>query len=159
MLNKDELYIKYYKSPIGILEIVTNSKFLLEINFTESLGLDSQSNCECIKNTCYELDEYFKGNLINFSVKILQVGTEFQNNVWNELKKIPYGSVVSYKDVAKNIQSPKAVRAVGNANNKNKIPIIIPCHRVIGSNGKLVGYAGEIWRKEWLINHEAKHRK
>lgn len=87
------------------------------------------------------------------------VGTEFQKKVWNELLKIPFGKTVSYKAIAIGIRNQKAVRAVGNANNKNNISIIIPCHRVIGSNGKLVGYGGGLWRKKWLIDFENECKK
>ncbi len=104
----------------------------------------------CIK----QLDEYFNCNRKNFSLKLYLVGTEFQKRVWNELLKIPFGKTVTYKDIAIGIRNHKAVRAVGNANNKNNISIIIPCHRVIGSDGKLVGYGGGLWRKKWLIDFE-----
>jgi methylated-DNA-[protein]-cysteine S-methyltransferase len=101
-----------------------------------------------------KVDEYFRGARKKFSLKLLPQGTPFQKLVWQQLKRIPYGKVVSYGDVARAIGKPHAFRAVGNANNKNPIGIIIPCHRVIGSDGKLVGYGSGIWRKEWLLKHE-----
>jgi len=89
-----------------------------------------------------------------FEIEFELKGTEFQNKVWSEVNKIPFGKTVSYLEIANNLQNPNSIRAVGNANSKNKIPIVIPCHRVIGMNGKLVGYSGKLWRKEWLLKHE-----
>lgn len=147
------MFCDYYESPIGLLEIVTNNLKVLEINFVNKKEENiNQNNVtkQCIK----ELDEYFNGIRKKFDVKLELRGTDFQKNVWNELEKIEYGEVKTYKDIAININNEKAVRAVGNANNKNKIPIIIPCHRVIGASGKLVGYAGGLDKKQWLLNHE-----
>jgi O-6-methylguanine DNA methyltransferase len=97
---------------------------------------------------------YFKGRRQKFSVPLLLQGTDFQKSVWRQLKKIPFGRTASYAEIAKAIGNPRAFRAVGNANNKNPIPIMIPCHRVIGSDGQLVGFGGGLWRKEWLLSHE-----
>ncbi len=109
-----------------------------------------EENQHCIE----ELKEYLKGNLRKFTVRIRTYGTDFQKKVWKELMNIPHGEVRSYKEIASNIGSPKASRAVGGANNKNNIPIIIPCHRVIGSNKTLVGYAGGIEMKKKLLEIE-----
>lgn len=106
-----------------------------------------------------ELNKYFTGKLRVFEVPVVLEGTNFQKRVWQELMKVPYGESMTYGEIARAIGSPKAARAVGNANNKNKLPIIIPCHRIIGSSGKLTGYAGGLDRKTWLINHEEKYRK
>jgi methylated-DNA-[protein]-cysteine S-methyltransferase len=100
------------------------------------------------------LDEYFKGKRQNFSLELQLEGTDFQKKVWEQLQKIPYGETASYKDVAVAIGNEKAVRAVGGANGMNNIAIIIPCHRVIGADGNLVGFGGGLWRKVWLLNHE-----
>jgi methylated-DNA-[protein]-cysteine S-methyltransferase len=105
-----------------------------------------------------ELNEYISGERKVFSVKLNLEGTEFQKKVWNELIKIPYGKLYTYKQIATLVGNENASRAVGTANNKNPIPIIIPCHRVIGSNGKLVGYAGGLKLKEQLINHECRYK-
>jgi methylated-DNA-[protein]-cysteine S-methyltransferase len=110
---------------------------------------------ECLR----QLDEYFKGKRKKFSVPLLLDGTDFQKAVWRQLQRIPCGQTASYGDVARAIGSPQAFRAVGNANNKNPIPLIIPCHRVIGSDGKLVGFGSGIWRKEWLLDHEKSFRQ
>jgi len=109
---------------------------------------------QCLKDCVRQLDEYFIGKRKEFELELLPQGTPFQMKVWQKLMEIPYGKTASYKDIAEAVDSPKAVRAVGGANNKNKICIIIPCHRVIGSDGSLVGYGGGIWRKEWLLKHE-----
>lgn len=106
------------------------------------------------KYAVYEINEYLKGSLKKFTVEPMFYGTEFQKKVWYELMNIPYGEVRSYKQVAEKVESPKAYRAVGLANNKNNIPIIIPCHRVIGSNNSLVGYAGGIDMKKRLLEIE-----
>ncbi len=160
------MYINIYKSPIGLLEIATTEKGLCYINFVEDKKSNAKQYDETKDNFLSEesirvynevinqLDEYFNGERKEFDIDLVLDGTEFQSRVWNELNNIPYGEIRSYKDIAEAIDSPKGYRAVGNANNKNKIPIIIPCHRVVGSNGKLVGYAGGMWRKEWLLNHE-----
>ena len=111
---------------------------------------------EIIKACISQLDEYFVGKGFEFDLKLLQPGTPFQQDVWEGLQKIKYGNTLSYLSFSKQLGNAKAIRAVGTANGKNNIAIIVPCHRIIGSNGSLVGYAGELWRKKWLLNHEAK---
>jgi methylated-DNA-[protein]-cysteine S-methyltransferase len=101
-----------------------------------------------------QLDEYFKGERREFTFPYILEGTIFQKNVWNALTGILYVNTGSYKDIAVSIGNEKAIRAVGSANGRNKLSIVIPCHRIIGSNGKLTGYAGGLWRKEWLLQHE-----
>jgi len=103
-----------------------------------------------------QLKEYFKGKRKEFSLPVVTPGTEFQQAVWKEIRNIPYGSTKSYGDQAKSLNNPASVRAVANANGANRISIIIPCHRVIGSDGSLVGYGGGLKRKKWLIDHEKK---
>ncbi|MBU5486342.1 methylated-DNA--[protein]-cysteine S-methyltransferase [Clostridium sp. MSJ-11] len=147
------MYIGYYKSPIGLIEIGCDEKNILKLNFVDS-KLELEKKNDLLVLCLEELDEYFLGKRKTFSVPCAFNGTEFQKSVWIALTKIPYGDTCTYKDIAINIGNPKAVRAVGGANNKNKISIILPCHRVIGSNGNLIGYGGELWRKEWLLEHE-----
>lgn len=103
------------------------------------------------------MDEYFAGKRKDFELPIIQNGTEFQKQVWTELLQIPYGKTVSYQELSKRIGNVKAVRAVGTCNGSNKHCIIVPCHRVIGKNGALTGYGGDLWRKKWLLQHEAKY--
>ena len=104
-----------------------------------------------------ELDEYFNGNRQEFSVTLAPEGTSFQNRVWSALSKIPFGSTVSYLELAETLGNKGSIRAAANANAKNPVAILIPCHRVIGGNGKLTGYAGGLWRKKWLIDHEKRY--
>jgi len=143
----------YFESPIGRIEISGDEKGISSVEFFEDRKNISR-NTGHLKNCLKQLDEYFSGKRKSFSLKLNLKGTEFQKKVWKVLLKIPFGETVSYLDVAKGIGNEKAVRAVGNANNKNNISIIIPCHRVIGSNGKLIGYGGGLWRKKWLIDFE-----
>ncbi len=145
-------YKGYLKSVIGVLEIICNDIALVAINFVDIEKDENPNNI--VKQTKEQLTEYFEGKREAFTIPLNIVGTDFQKLVWAELQKIPYGKTASYKQIAQNINNPKAVRAVGTANSKNKIPIIIPCHRVIGNNGKLSGYAGGVWRKEKLLEIE-----
>ncbi len=148
----------YYKTDIGYLEITGNQEGVLSIDFLDEAPPKTKEIHPSLNETIKQLDEYFKGNRMEFDVKIHPQlkGTEFQKKVWNELKKIPFGKTVSYRDIAIGVGNEKATRAVGNANRNNQIVIIIPCHRVVGSNGKLTGFGGGLWRKEWLLNHERK---
>ena len=145
-------YSLCFSSPIGFLTVREENDLITEINFKKSdISTKTPLLCEAKK----QLTAYFNNKLTNFSLPILITGTEFQQSVYETLLIIPYGYTVSYKDIAREIGNPEAARAVGNANNKNKIPIIIPCHRVIGSNGSLTGYAGGLEIKKYLIDLEA----
>lgn len=145
----------YYKTPIGWAEITANESAILSVNLVDKpAGKNTPADVPVLKKCVKELEEYFMGRRKNFSVKLEKEGTDFQKNVWNELEKIPFGKTASYEDVAVKIGNKKAVRAVGLANSKNPHWIIVPCHRVIGKNKKLVGYAGGLDRKEWLLEHE-----
>lgn len=147
------LYTAYYSSPIGVIEVKGSLQGITSLYFVEE-DIISSSIPECLKECINQLDEYFKGIRKDFTVKLQIDGTEFRKSVWNKLLDIPYGETCSYMDIAIAIGNKKAVRAVGGANHNNKISIIIPCHRVIGSTGSLTGYGGGLWRKEWLLNHE-----
>lgn len=141
-----------YNTRIGLVEICADEKSLLEISFGSGGGPGiPEVETPLIRKAREQLDEYFEGNRQTFDLPISLEGTVFQQQVWNALMEIPYGETRSYKDIAVAIGNPKAVRAVGMANNKNKIPVIIPCHRVIGSNGSLVGYAGGLDVKAQLL--------
>ena len=150
--------IYYYNSTVGTIRYVCDDKFLLEISFVKKIGQNPKSFSK-IGATCKrELDEYFAGKLKKFTVPFeIKSGTIFQRKVWKALRDIPYAQTKSYKEIAIDIGAPKAARAVGGANNKNPISIIIPCHRVIGSSGKLVGYASGLEIKKRLIEIEAKN--
>ena len=135
--------------------IVADTKSLLALKFNKiKLGGAIYKKTSIIQKAIKELEEYFDGKRQDFDICLNPEGTEFQHRVWNNLRKIPYGKTISYKQLAEMAGNPKASRAVGMANNKNPLPIFIPCHRVIGSNGKLVGYAGGLDLKRELINLE-----
>ncbi|WP_160680786.1 methylated-DNA--[protein]-cysteine S-methyltransferase [Clostridium sp. C8-1-8] len=154
----DIKYTAYYNSPIGTLEIIANETHIIGLDFVDCNFKDLRNdlkNENFIINSCIvQLDEYFKKQRTTFELPLAPEGTDFQKTVWKALTKVDFGCIKTYKDIAISIDNPKAVRAVGGANNKNPIPLIIPCHRIIGSSGKLVGYSGGLWRKEWLLNHE-----
>lgn len=147
-------YYGYYNSPIGILEIICSENVLLSVMFVEKEKLVGKVNNAVLENTIKQLDEYFDGRRKEFNIKMELEGTDFQKQVWSELLKIPFGETISYKNLAIRIGNEKSSRAVGNANGKNMIWIIIPCHRVIGTDGSLTGYAGGLERKQWLLEHE-----
>ena len=148
------LYTLYFDSPIGVLEIKTDDYSLLSVLIVGKKEKSSRVVPLIIRETYKQLNEYFEGNRTGFNLRILLEGTDFQKKVWNQLLNIPYGEINTYKGIAEKVGNIKASRAVGNANNKNKLLIIIPCHRVIGSDGKLNGYREGTDKKEWLINHE-----
>jgi methylated-DNA-[protein]-cysteine S-methyltransferase len=154
----DKEYKTYYQSEIGLLEIVGTSQVVNAINFSEaeekSQNLDEVDMPLAVAECLAQLDEYFKGERQTFSLNLDPEGTEFQKAVWQQVATIPYGQTASYLEMARLVGDEKAVRAVGAANGQNKIVIIIPCHRVVGSDGKLTGYGGGLWRKAWLLNHE-----
>jgi methylated-DNA-[protein]-cysteine S-methyltransferase len=151
-----------HQSPIGILEIVGTKEAIISIMFKEKDEIENVSHEDTpdVLKLCHlQLIEYFKGERVKFSFPYLMEGTNFQQTVWKALKQIPYAETGSYKDIAVAIGNEKAIRAVGSANGKNKLSIVIPCHRIIGSDGKLTGYAGGLWRKEWLLEHELTFKK
>ena len=153
-------YHMHYQSPIGTIEIISTDTAICSIMFSDEkqTQLNEQPNLPKVIQDCYdELDHYFKGERREFTIPFVLNGTSFQQTVWNALLTIPYGQTANYQDIASAIENRKAIRAVGNANGKNKLSIIIPCHRVIGSDGSLTGYAGGLWRKEWLLQHEQRH--
>ena len=152
--------IFYYDSPIGGLGIGEENKCLTHIVFgNEQINDYIIKETEFIKAVHLQLEEYFNGKRHEFDIPLKFIyGTPFQQEVWQALMKIPYGETKSYKDIAQMINHPKAVRAVGGANNRNNIPIIIPCHRVIGANGSLVGYGGGLDKKIFLLELEKNNR-
>ncbi|AQW80545.1 O6-alkylguanine-DNA-alkyltransferase [Campylobacter pinnipediorum subsp. pinnipediorum] len=151
----DEIYIK---TPIGILKIIADKQAVHEINFVKHYK-DTQSKNDVLNLCANEIYRYFKGDLKAFTTPIFLKGTDFKIQVYNEIEKIPYGMTATYKQIAENIGHKNAFRAVGNANATNKIPIIIPCHRVVSTNG-LGGYSGGdgVKTKEFLLNFEQKYR-
>lgn len=151
---KNELHYKYINSPIGWLKLIASKNSLVEILFIDRPETDSPTHNDILLRTESQLEEYFKGKRKTFEIEISANGTPFQKNVWKNVSDIRFGETTSYLEIAKQTGSEKNTRAVGMANGKNPIPIIIPCHRIIGSNGKLTGYAGGLERKRWLLQHE-----
>ena len=159
MLRKKQINMPYYyshKTPIGEIWIVEDNNYIVKIKYKIDFHGMTKKETELIKKTRQQLTEYFAGGRKNFDIPIKLTGTAFQRQVWTALQTIPYGEVWSYKRLAEAVGSPKGYRAVGMANNRNPISIIVPCHRVIGINGDLVGYAGGIDKKKYLLNIEQK---
>lgn len=146
---------KYQFENISLYLVATKTHFI-NIHFNQPQKALFQTT-ELLSMATIQLDEYFQGKRTVFSLPFKLTGTPFQLAVWKELQNIPYGQTTSYKEIAQKINKPKAYRAVGMANNKNPLPIIIPCHRVIGSNGKLTGYAGGLNFKNYLLQLEKSH--
>lgn len=149
------MYTSYIPSPVGTLKLQCNEDGITAVSFWE--GDTAPADKHPLLLECQQqLKEYFAGQRKMFSMPLNLEGTTFQTKVWTALQHIPYGRTVSYMDLSKTLGDVKAIRAVGTANGRNAIAIIIPCHRVIGSNAKLIGYAGGLWRKQWLLEHEAR---
>ena len=155
--SMQEYYYTYYESPVGLLKIGGTDSYITELSFLDNshqltYGVPGVSD---ILHQCTEqLIEFFQGRRKSFNIPIHQEGTDFQQRVWNQLMQIPFGRTISYMDLAKRMGDPKVVRAAANTNGKNKIAIIVPCHRVIGTDKSLVGYSGGMQRKKWLLQHE-----
>ena len=143
-----------YNTILGSIIILSENQKITNISFNHCAKIYNKNETELIYNTYIQIDEYLKRKRKYFDIPINPKGTDFMKKVWKQLSKIPYGETRSYKDIAISIGNPKAYRAVGIANNKNPIPIIIPCHRVIGCNGKLIGYSGGLIIKKTLLDIE-----
>ncbi|WP_242220829.1 methylated-DNA--[protein]-cysteine S-methyltransferase [Bacillus cereus group sp. BfR-BA-01380] len=146
------MYQAYYKSELGWIEVKGDEDGISSVLFVEQKQEDAPH--PIVEQCVMELDEYFHKKRTEFTVPLQAKGTSFQKQVWDALGSVSYGKSASYLDIAEKIGNPKAVRAIGGANSRNPISIIVPCHRIIGKSGKLVGYEGGLWRKEWLLKHE-----
>ena len=146
----------YYQSPLGWLEIAGSETHISALHFVDEPGQTASEPAAVLAECVQQLREYFDGQRVKFTVSLHPSGTPFQRQVWAELAKIPYGQTLSYRELAERLKQPNAFRAVGNANGKNPISIILPCHRVVGSDGSLTGYGGGLWRKRWLLEHEGR---
>jgi methylated-DNA-[protein]-cysteine S-methyltransferase len=152
----------YYESPIGLLEITGGRSGIESVSFVERRKERRKRNApnagvpRTLEECASQLKEYFEGSRKTFDLRLAPSGTVFQKRVWRALLGIPWGRTKSYRDIARTVGNPLATRAVGGANHSNPIVIIIPCHRVVGSDGRLTGYGGGLWRKEWLLAHEAR---
>lgn len=153
------LQTTYYKTPIGIAKIEGDENGIQSISVLDENALPTISfhkkTPSCLQNCVMQLDEYFAGKRTDFDLQLNPQGTSFQQSVWNELLNIPFGRTRTYLEQTKQLGDVKAIRAVASANGKNPIWIVIPCHRVVGSDGSLTGYAGGVWRKKWLLEHES----
>lgn len=144
----------YLRTPLGLLEIIDEGGAVTEVHFIQPSPTVRSEASPSLDACVRQLDEYFAGRRRRFDLNLDPRGTDFEKRVWDELLKIPFGKTSSYGQIAETIGRSRAVRAVGGANGKNPIAVIIPCHRVIGGKGTLVGYGGGLWRKEWLLTHE-----
>ncbi|WP_114784105.1 methylated-DNA--[protein]-cysteine S-methyltransferase [Botryobacter ruber] len=144
-----------FHSPIGYLIITGSDKGLHSLTFSDEPVLSDTTGLPAPLAACVQqLSEYFAGSRKVFDLPLAPAGTPFQLQVWAQLQSIPFGKTASYLDVAKGLSAEKAIRAVGAANGKNPLCLLVPCHRVIGSDGSLTGYSGGLWRKKWLLQHE-----
>ncbi len=143
----------YIKTPLGIAKISGDENGISVISIL-SEGEVSTTIPQILQEAVQQLHHYFEGKITDFDFPINPSGTEFQKKVWAELLKIPFGKTMSYMDLSKKLGDVKAIRAVASANGKNPLWIVVPCHRVIGTDGSLTGYAGGLWRKKWLLEHE-----
>ena len=143
----------YIKTPLGIATIIGDENGVSEISVSQE-GEVSIIIPAVLQEAVLQLQDYFEKNRTSFDFKINLKGTEFQQKVWKGLLEIPFGKTMSYMELSKNMGDAKAIRAVASANGKNPLWIVVPCHRVIGADGSLTGYAGGLWRKKWLLEHE-----
>ena len=143
----------FFKCQLGLVKIVGDANGISEISILDK-GEVSESIPNHLEQAVIQLQEYFEGKRTHFNLKLNLKGTEFQQRVWQELLNIPFGKTLSYLELSKKLGDVKAIRAVAAANGKNPLWIVVPCHRVIGTDGSLTGYAGGLWRKKWLLEHE-----
>ncbi len=149
----------FLNTPIGNLEITGNDEGIVSIAFTDATEIVSSDIPNCLKDCVRQLQEYFSGQRNTFSLVLQPTGTNFQKKVWNSIQNIPFGKTTSYKEQSSVLDTTKAIRAIANANAKNPLLIVIPCHRIIGSNGELTGYSGGRYRKKWLLDYESKNKQ
>ncbi|MCL9809648.1 methylated-DNA--[protein]-cysteine S-methyltransferase [Flavobacterium luminosum] len=148
----------FIQSPLGITKIEgdANGITLISLSTEGSVSIEIP---KVLQNAVTQLQEYFEGSRKDFTINLNPQGTDFQKKVWQELLNIPFGKTISYLELSKKLGDVKAIRAVASANGKNPLWIIVPCHRVIGSDGSLTGYAGGLWRKKWLLEHESSQKQ
>ncbi|MFH0761474.1 MAG: methylated-DNA--[protein]-cysteine S-methyltransferase [Bacteroidota bacterium] len=148
-------YTGWYHSPLGWIEITVNDPGVCKLFFRDAEGCSSDKHL-LLDEAIGQLGEYFSGKLTSFTLPLSPAGTDFQKKVWKELLTIPFGNVITYRDLGIRLGGNNFTRIVGQANGRNLVSIIIPCHRVIGMNGALTGYGGGLWRKKWLLEFEQK---
>lgn len=146
----------YYKTPLGITRITEDEGFITSIYMLDEECEVKPPGTPLLKKAVQQLDEYFAGERRLFDLPIKQQGSPFQQQVWEQLSKIEYGTTISYLQQSKRMNNPLGIRAIASANGKNHLIIVVPCHRVIGTDGSLTGFGCGIWRKKWLLEHEAR---
>ena len=150
------MYEAFHKTPVGFVRIRAGEEHITSISIRDEECVETPSDSPVINLAIKQLDEYFEGTRKEFDLPLNQPGTDFQQQVWQQLLTIPYGKTITYGQQSHMMNSPLAIRAIASANGKNMLWIVVPCHRVIGTNGSLTGYAGGLWRKQWLLDHEAR---
>jgi methylated-DNA-[protein]-cysteine S-methyltransferase len=143
----------YIQTPLGIAKIIGDENGISEISVSDE-GESAIEIPKVLQEAVFQISDYFEGKRNDFTFKLNPSGTEFQQKVWKGLLEIPFGKTMSYLELSKKLGDVKAIRAVASANGKNPLWIVVPCHRVIGTDGSLTGYAGGLWRKKWLLEHE-----
>jgi methylated-DNA-[protein]-cysteine S-methyltransferase len=146
-------YYSYCRSEIGLIEVGGTEGEILSVKFVERCRPECESHAT-VREGVRQIDEYMRGQRREFVLPLGLYGTDFQLRVWRQVLAVPYGQAATYQEIADAIGNPRAVRAVGAANGRNPLPLIVPCHRIIGRDGRLVGYGGGLWRKEWLLRLE-----
>jgi methylated-DNA-[protein]-cysteine S-methyltransferase len=146
----------YYRTPVGIALIVAEDGYITKVSIRDEELEETTTDSPVLLEAIKQLREYFDGERKDFDLPIKQPGSSFQQEVWQQLQQIKYGSTITYLQQSQQMKNPLAIRAIAAANGRNNLWIVVPCHRVIGSNGSLTGYAGGLWRKKWLLEHEAR---
>lgn len=146
----------YYRTPVGIALIVAKDGYITKVSIRDEELEETTTNSPVLLEAIKQLREYFDGERKEFDLPIKQPGSGFQQEVWQQLLQIQYGATITYLQQSQQMNNPLAIRAIAAANGRNNLWIVVPCHRVIGSNGSLTGYAGGLWRKKWLLEHEAR---
>jgi len=146
--------IAYLDTPLGLLKLSSHHDKIISIEYIDQIHANKEETCHVLSEAINQLTHYFHGELTKFELPLAPQGTDFQLKVWKLLQAIPYGKTISYSELAMQMGDPKCLRAAARANGSNPLPIVIPCHRVIGSKGDLVGYSGGLAKKSWLLTHE-----
>ena len=149
------MHIAHHITPLGQVQITADDEFITSVIIEPQILEDPTQKHPLLQLAIEQLDEYFEGKRTTFNLPLKQPGTPFQQEVWQQLLEISYGKTISYAQLSKQMKNPLAIRAIAASNGKNKLWVMVPCHRVIGSDGSLTGYAGGLWRKQWLLEHEA----
>lgn len=156
-MDNGSIHITHYQSPLGNIRLQVENEQLTVAGFVEDNAvIETNTTHPVLQQTIAQLHEYFNGTRREFTLPLNPLGTAFQQKVWQQLQQIPFAETITYLHMAKRLANVKSIRAAASANGKNPLAIIIPCHRVVGADGKLTGYAGGLHRKQWLLEHEAK---